>query len=449
MWPARTQLGGKLLVEARPFRGLRYCPGVAPNIADLLAPPYDVISPEAQRFLLQRHPANIVRLELSQGRPDDTSQDDRYTRAAATLNRWLAEGILAVDPEPFFYVYDQEFFRGGRLLRRRSLMARVRLEPWVKGVMRPHEHTMTAPKEDRLQLLRHCRASFSPIFGLYRDPDAHLEGVISRVDSSAPLAQAREPGGERHTLYSLGDDASVATIRHLLSDRTLYVADGHHRYETALAYREERCTADWTGDEPENFAFMALTAAEDAGLVVLPIHRVVRLGAIPEDLPARFEGPFMVEDLGPVHGGRPLRDALTRLSEAGSGGPAYVAVGPGPSRLRLLRPRDPEALAASLPPGTPPAWRSLDVAILQHAVLDGLLGIGAARLDRGDALEYTEDGAEALEAVASGRAPLAFLVNATPVEQILAVADTGERMPQKSTFFYPKLATGLVMYPLA
>jgi uncharacterized protein (DUF1015 family) len=436
------------LADVRPFRGLRYCPGTAANLADLLSPPFDVISPEGQRFLLQRHPANIVRLELSQERPDDTPQDSRYTRAAATLNRWLAEGILAVDPEPAFYVYDQEFFRGGRLLRRRALLARVRLEPWDKGVVRPHEHTMTAPKEDRLQVLRHCRTSFSPVFALYRDPDGRLRTLIRQVDESAPLAQAHEPGGERHILYGLAGDASVGAIRDLLSDRTLYVADGHHRYETALAYREERRAAGWTGEEPENFAFMALTAAEDDGLVVLPIHRVVRLDAIPEDLPARFEGPFVVEDVGPVHAGGALRDALSRLSEAGSAGPAYVAVGPGPSRLRLLRPRDPVALAASLPPGTPPAWRSLDVAVLQHAVFDGLLGIGAARLDRGDALEYTEDGAEALEAVASGRARLAFLVNATPVEQILAVADTGERMPQKSTFFYPKLATGLVMYPL-
>ena len=436
------------MAEAQPFRGLRYCPGAAANLADLLSPPYDVISPEAQRFLLQRHPANIVRLELSPERPDDTPQDNRYTRAAATLSRWLTEGIVAVDAEPSFYVYDQEFFRGGRLLLRRALLARVRLEPWEKGVVRPHEHTMSAPKEDRLQLLRHCRTTLSPVFALYRDPDGRVRAAISRVDGAAPLAQALEPGGERHTLYGLSDDASVGAIRDLLSDRTLYVADGHHRYETALAYREERRAAGWTGEEPENFAFMALTAAEDDGLVVLPIHRVVRLSAIPEDLAARFEGPFAVEDLGPVHAGGPLRKALDRLSEAGGKGPAYVAVGPGPSRLRLLRPRDPAALAASLPPGTPPAWRSLDVAILQHAVLDGLLGIGAARLDRGDALEYTEDGADALEAVASGRAPLAFLVNATPVEQILAVADTGERMPQKSTFFYPKLATGLVMYPL-
>jgi uncharacterized protein (DUF1015 family) len=436
------------LADVRPFRGLRYRPGVAASLADLLAPPFDVISPEAQRFLLRRHPANIVRLELGEERPDDTPQDNRYTRAAATLSRWLAEGILAIDPEPAFYLYDQEFFRGGRLLRRRSLLARVKLEPWEKGVVRPHEHTLIAPKEDRLQLLRRCRTSFSPVFALYGDPDGRLRAAASQAARAASLAQAREPGGEAHTLYGLDDEVATSSIRDLFRDRTLYVADGHHRYETALAYREERRTPHWSGEEPENFVFMALTAAEDAGLVVLPIHRLVRLTAIPDDLAARFEGVFLVEDLGPVRTGGPLRDALARLSEAGSEGPAYVAVGPGPSRLRLLRPRNPEALRACLPLGTPPAWRDLDVALLQYAVLEGLLGIDAARLARGDALEYTEDAAEALEAVASGRAPLAFLVNATPVEQILAVADAGERMPQKSTFFYPKLATGLVMYPL-
>jgi uncharacterized protein (DUF1015 family) len=436
------------LADVRPFRGLRYRPGVAANLGELLAPPFDVISPEAQRFLLQRHPANIVRLELGEKRPDDTPDDNRYTRAAATLSRWLAEGILAIDAEPSLYVYDQEFFQSGSLLRRRSLLAGVRLEPWNKGIVLPHEHTMTAPKEDRLQLLRQCRTSFSPVFALYRDADGVLGSAISRADKTAPLAQAREPGGERHTLYSLADEASVGAIRDLFRDRTLYIADGHHRYETALVYREERRTSDWTGEEPENFAFMALTAAEDPGLVVLPFHRLVRLTTVPDDLTDRFAGPFLVEDLGPARAGHPLRDALSRLSEAGGKGPAYVAVGPGPSRLRLLRPRDPEALAASLPADTPPAWRTLDVALLQYVVLDGLLGIDAARLASGDALEYTADGAEALEAVASGRAPLAFLVNPTPVEQILAVADAGERMPQKSTFFYPKLATGLVMYHL-
>jgi len=436
------------LADVRPFRGLRYRPGVAANLADLLAPPFDVISPESQRFLLRRHPANVVRLELGEERPDDTPQDNRYMRAAATLGRWLAEGILAIDPKPAFYVYDQEFFRGGRLLRRRSLLARVRVEPWEKGVVRPHEHTLITPKEDRLQLLRHCRTSFSPVFALYRDPDGRLRAAASQAARAAPLAQAREPGGETHTLYSLADEASIGAIHDLFRDRTLYVADGHHRYETALAYREERRTPHWSGEEPENFAFMALTAAEDAGLVVLPIHRVVRLTAIPDDLPARFEGLFLVEDLGPVRTGGPLRDALARLSEASSRGPAYVAVGPGPSRLRLLRPRNLEALRASLPPDTPLAWGTLDVALLQYAVLEGLLGIDAAHLARGGALEYTEDAVEALEAVASGRAPLAFLLNATPVEQILAVADASERMPQKSTFFYPKLATGLVMYPL-
>jgi uncharacterized protein (DUF1015 family) len=436
------------LADVRPFRGLRYRPGVAANLADILSPPFDVISPEAQRFLLRRHPDNVVRLELGEERLDDTPQDNRYTRAAATLSDWLSEGILAVDPEPAFYLYDQEFFRGGRLLRRRVLLARVRLEPWEKGVVLPHEHTLIAPKEDRLQLLRHCRTSFSPVFALYRDAYGRVRAAAGQAARAAPLAEAREPGGETHTLYGLADDAATDSIHDLFRDRTLYVADGHHRYETALAYRGERRAANWSGEEPENFVFMALTAAEDPGLVVLPIHRMVRLATIPDDLPARFEELFLVEDLGPVRSGGPLRDALARLSEAGSREPAYVVVGPGPSRLRLLRPRDVEALRASLPPNAPAAWRDLDVALLQYAVLEGLLGIDADRLARGGALEYTDDGAEALEAVASGRAPLAFLLNATPVEQILAVADAGERMPQKSTFFYPKLATGLVMYPL-
>ncbi len=432
------------MAEVRPFRGLRYRPDVVGDLGSVLAPPFDVIDAAEQVKLHRRSPYNIVRLELGEVRPDDGPQDNRYTRAAATLSEWLRSGVLVRDERPALYVYVQEFESGGRRLRRTTLFARLRLEPWEAGVVRPHEETMAAPKQDRLQLMRHLRANVSPVFMLYRDPERRVRRLLS-ADGVA-LAEAETPDGQRHSLSALTDSAALDAVSSALADEPFYIADGHHRYETALAYRDERRAqaGEWSGDEPENFAFVGLTAVEDPGLALLPIHRLVRPPSIPQDLIQRLERLFNIAEVVHESGdGAHVSHLVTRLADEGASGTAIGALGLEQGRLHLLTPKDPAA-ARSLMPRHSQAWQELDVNVLEYALLGEIVGLTG---EAPGAIDFTEDPERASREVEAGRWPLAFLLNGTGVDQVLAVADAGERMPRKSTFFDPKLGTGLVLNP--
>lgn len=300
---------------------------------------------------------------------------------------------------------------------------------------------MAGPKEDRLQLLRRLRANVSPIFALYRDPGGRVAGLVSRAGE--PLIDAVTPDRQRHTLRPLTDAVAIAAVSAALRDGPLYIADGHHRYETALAYRDERRqqASAWTGEEPENFVLVALTAVEDPGLTLLPIHRLVRPPSLPPDLVERLTRYFEVEDTTPKsYDGTALLRLLARLAAAGRSGSAIGALGLEEGRLHLLRLRD-AAGARALMPARSPAWQALDVNVLEYVILREALGLNGS-----GAVEFTEDPERALREVEAGRWPLAFLLNQPRVEQVLAVADAGERMPKKSTYFYPKLSTGLLLY---
>ena len=432
------------MAEIRPFRGLRYRPEAVGDVGTALAPPFDVIDAEEQASLHERSPYNIVRLELGQDRPDDTPSENRYMRAAATLRDWREASVIIQEERPAFYIYHQEFRHEARSRRRTALLARVRLEPWEAGVVRPHEETGAAPKADRLQLLRHLRANVSPVFCLYRDAEGRIERLLAA--EGAALADATTPDGQRHSLFAITEPAVIEALSAAMRELPLYIADGHHRYETALTYRDERRkeASAWTGDEPENFVLVALTAVEDPGIVSLPTHRLVRPPSLPSDIIQRLTRFFHVEETTPKsYDGTALLRLLARLNAAGASGTAFGALGLEEGSLHLLTLADPGA-ARSLMPQRSEAWRTLDVNILEYAVLRDTLGLTEKAAD---ALDYTEDAEHALRAVESGRWPLAFLMNQTPVEQTLAVADAGERMPRKSTFFYPKMATGLVLNP--
>ncbi len=433
------------MADLRPFRALRYRPETVGDLGLALAPPFDVIDAEEQRSLHGRSPHNVVRLELGEERPDDGPQENRYTRGVATLRDWRRSGVLIQEEQPAFYIYVQEFEHEGRRRRRTLLLARLRLEPWQSGTIRPHEETGAGPKEDRLQVLRHLRANVSAIFALYRDP----EGSIGRLlqTSGTPLVDADTPDGQHHSLFVLTDTSTIEAVSAALRDVPLYMADGHHRYETALAYQDERQAqaSDWTGEEPENFVLTALTAIEDPGLTLLPTHRLVRPPSLPPDLAQRLERFFHVEDTTPKsYDGTALLRLMARLAAATTGrGTAIGALGLEEGRLHLLTLKDVAAARALMPQSASGGWQALDTNVLEYAVLRETLGLdgGAA-----GAFDYTDDAGRALQEVESGRWPLAFLLNPTPVEQVLTVADAGERMPRKSTFFHPKLATGLVLY---
>jgi uncharacterized protein (DUF1015 family) len=420
------------MAEVHAFRALRYTKKAQPEL--VIAPPFDVISAAEQQALYALSAANVVRVEYGEQRASDSPADSRYTRAAGHLARWQAEGILAQDDRPAIYAYQQRFSVGGRSHVRHAWFTALRLEEWSAGVVKPHERTLANPKADRLQLLRTTRTQVSPVYSLFRPRQS---GPVAMPEGE-PLMDF-EADGHRHTLSAIREKPEIAAFQRLLVSADVYIADGHHRYETALAYRDEvrARAAGWSGEEPENFVLMALTSYDDPGLVVLPTHRLVHRPA-PADVAERLQKHFAANEIpGDVE------SALAALGAADAG--SFVALGLLGERSHLLTVRDRAAIEALMPQEQSAAWKRLDVNLLQYGVLLDVFGIDDAALTAGDAVSYTQDADDAASALASGAATCAFLLQATPVEQVLDVADAGERMPQKSTFFYPKLPTGLVM----
>jgi uncharacterized protein (DUF1015 family) len=421
------------MAEIRGFRALRF-DGSVVDPANVIAPPYDVISTEQQRLLYARDPHNVIRIEYGETAPTDDTENNRYTRAAKDLVSWRSAGVLIRDQGHAIYRYRLSFEHGGKKYTRDHVFAAVRLEPWSRGVIKPHEHTLAAPKSDRLELLRATRTQVSPVYSLYRPRTA----APTAPKAAGKPVYAFESDGQRHELSAISDPADVSAWTTLLGESDVYIADGHHRYETALAYRDERLArvTTWTNSEPDNFVLMALTDASDPGLVVLPTHRVIHREPPPDAL-ARAAQFFDVADAGSPD---PPGDGTLATQ--------FVTVGLAAGRVHRLTLRDRAAVEALMPPGQPDAWRRLDVNVLQYGLLGPVFGIDAEALAAGGAVTYTQDAAHAAKQVDLGAASAAALLRATPVDQILAVADAGGRMPQKSTFFHPKLPTGLVLYPL-
>nr|BBH95372.1 phosphatase [Thermogemmatispora argillosa] len=435
------------MADVRPFRGIRYAPEVVSDLGQVLCPPFDVISPEAQERYYARHPYNMIRLELGREFPDDTSLNNRYTRAAQTFAEWRREGVLRQDPVPSYYLYQQRFSYGGQSYTRTGLVARVRLEPWSARVVLPHELTLSKPKDDRLQLMRACAANFSPIMAWYEDPQARLRRLLQPYAERAEV-QVRDELADEHRLHPITDPQQIALIQDFFSQRQLFIADGHHRYETALSYREEIRELH-RGLDPEdgaNFVMMVLIDVDDPGLLVLPTHRLLS-GLSAEQLqrlsPTHLSRYFQVEHLEGESGrGAAL---VRRLAEAGRAAPAFALLTNEGSWLLTLTEAGRARMAES---GRAPAWNALDVAIAHRLLLEELLGLSAEDVSAGRYLRYTHETEEALAALPRGEAQAVLLLNPTPVRQVCEVARADERMPQKSTYLYPKLASGLVIHPL-
>ena len=426
------------MAEVRPFHGLRYSAHLDQSL--LIAPPYDVISARLQEELYERSPHNIVRIEYGRQQPGDDGASNRYTRASADLAAWRAAGVLRRDEAPAIYAYTQSFSWGGRSYDRRAWFVALRLEPWETGVVKPHERTLSGPKADRLDLLRRTRTQISPVYGIVKFADGTPD-----VAPGTPLVEF-EADEQRHALSALTDAAAIEAIQRAVVDAGVYIADGHHRYETALGYRDEvrANAAGWSGDEPENFVLMALTPADDPGLLVLPTHRMIQPYSWPENALERLAWHFEIEDLGHAD----VNYAAGLLKSARRDAPAFIAIGLAHGALHLLTLKDRGAVEHMMPAGQPAAWKRLDVNVLQYGVLQDVFGIDEPMLKEGNVVTYTQDAREAAQAVSSGQARIAFLLNPTPVSAVMAVADAGARMPQKSTYFYPKLPTGLVMRAL-
>ena len=431
------------MAEIAPFRGLRYDLARVGDAARVLAPPYDVISESEHLDLEARHPQNVVRVELPRG-----EGDARYKNAAKLLDAWIAEGILRRDPEPALYPYEQAFSwpkngsggAPGRRYVRRGFFSLLRLEAFDARVVMPHERTLSGPKEDRRKLLRATRTHISQVFGLYRDPQAASLAPFGSIWDAPPVLDAVTADGIRHRLWMVDDRARVAQVAEALRGRQILIADGHHRYETMLGLRDELRPADRApGHSGADWGAVFLARAEDSGLLVLPTHRLVR------NLPA-FDMAALRVAAAPAFDVAQSDDAdaasiEARLQREGERRVTFAVRGAGERRTTWLGLKDGVDLSAL---GSP-ALRELDVTVLHGVLLGPLLGIDAGAMAKQAYLGYTHSTDEALAAVRTGQAQGAFFMNATRVEDVLQACEEGSILPQKSTYFQPKLATGLVM----
>ena len=422
------------VADVRPFRALRYAPDL--DLAAAICPPFDIISPERQRELHDRAPYNAVHVELAIG-----DGDKRYENAAAALKSWRDDGTLRKDEAPSFYLYQQQFRHGDTTYKRRMLFARVGLQPWSDGVVLPHEQTFGAPKADRLKLLQATRVNSSPVFLTYRDQNNSIESTLTRVEEGDPAVSFEADDGQRHSLWLIADESLTSSLRNAFTEEKLYIADGHHRYETALGFRDDSRSNGWTGEEPENFALVALSSASDPGLLVLPIHRVTAAGGDWTKVIARIEPLFKIDRFDSL-------DALSEALSQAAPSQAFGLIAKDEAKPMLLTVADKATIDSLLPQDRSPEWRALDYAVANHVMMQHCLGVSETEMTDHSSVWFTEDPAEAEATVRAGRGRYAVLLNPVPVKSVLDLAETGERMPQKSTFYYPKVPTGLLFNPL-
>ena len=430
-----------------PLRGLRYDPKHVGALSQVIAPPYDVIDAALQNELYERHPANVIRLELNREEPGDDERSNKYTRAAKFLREWRKQGVVMQEPAAALYVYHQEFEVEGRSFVRRGVMARVRLERFGTGSIHPHEETMSGPKQDRLLLTRACRANLSQVFGLYPDPAGEVQAVLDAAVEGQPPLEATDHLGVRSRMWPVSAEGMATEVAGLMGPKPVFIADGHHRYETACNYRDEVAAA-WAAehggqplpaDHPANFVLMMLVGMSDPGLVVLPTHRLFVEPAVAtlKDLQARLGDAFVTR---PAATGPEAAPAVWAEIEAENeqGTLGLYTAGDRTWTLARITPAG-RARMDAVAADHGPAWRSLGVSIL-HRLLVGEL-LGAKQIPTPGYVHLVR---EVVEGLGTGKYPLAALVMPATVADIRAVSETGERMPAKSTYFYPKLASGLV-----
>lgn len=431
------------MAEIAPFRGILYTQKAgAPD--KLLAPPYDVISPSEREKLAALDEHNCVRLILPAG-----EGDEKYARAAELLHQWIDSGILARDDEPALYRYHQTFTAEGRTATRKGFICRIRLARFDERIVLPHERTLAGPKADRLKLKRATRAHLSQVFGLYADAERLSDRPFVAVEATTPALHGTTSDGVEQKLWRLTDRAAQAEVVKLLADKKIYIADGHHRYETMLALRDE-LRAESHGDRSSSVEFGTIFLAnmDDPGLLVFPTHRVVH--GLPNFDAAtvleRARKYFTVEESAI----EPAAATREKLAHKGQSAPTFALAHHGSIAYLTLR-RDVDL--SNLPSLRGPAvLRTLDVTLLHALIIEDILGIDRAAQEKQTNLRYVKDTQQALDEAGNSQSGpsvnAVFIMNPTPVAHVKAVADAGEVMPQKSTFFYPKLASGLVINPI-
>jgi uncharacterized protein (DUF1015 family) len=421
------------MARVEPLHALHYDPAVAGPLQALAAPPYDVIDPAQRAELQSRSPYNVVAIDL----PEDPDGGDIYAHAAELLAQWQAEGAVVRDDEPALWALVQDYTGpDGRRLTRNGFFARVRVEDYGPGTIRPHERTHPGPREDRLRLTRATQANLSAIFSLYSDPDLTAWRALEPATGEEPFGELTEPDGTHNRLWRVTDPDAIATASAALEDVELLIADGHHRYETARVYADEI-----GGEGPHRYVLMCLVALQDEGLTVFPTHRLVdglKDTDKPEALAATLRAAFDIE---------PIETADLVPPDDGGG----IQMGYMDSHFRRafrLTLKD-QSIADDALADMPEPYRRLDTAVLEALVLKGPLGLGEDDISHLHGLGYARSFEEARELVESGTFDAGFFLRGIPVTQIQEIAAAGVNMPPKSTYFFPKVPTGLLFHPLS
>jgi len=436
-------------MEIKPFKALRFDSSVVGDVGKCIAPPYDVIDADMQQKLYDRSEYNVVRIIKGKIFPEDTEENNQYTRATQFLNTLIETGALKPDAQEAIYAYVQDFGIGLESFRRSSLVVLGRLEEFGHGVQ-PHERTLEAPKADRLRLMRAKATQFGQIFMLYDDPEEIAEAIIDKVLGESALVAFTDDDGVRHRLFAIVGRGDIDAVVKMMADKTLIIADGHHRYETALNYYRE------TRNPAAAYRMMTIVNMRNKGLIILPTHRLVAnvTGFDVDRLIGRIKDTFDITRY-PFADSDDRSSARQKMfehmrSEFKKGRNAFgIYAGDNVFYAAVLKDR---RIMASAQPQSSDANRNLDVSVLHKLILEEVLGIGAKQLANQSNIEYVKDIGDVIDKtidkVDGGESQVVFFMNATRIEQVKVVAGAGEKMPQKSTFFYPKIYTGLIVHKL-
>jgi len=441
------------MAEIYPFQGIRYNQRLVTDLSKVICSPYDTITPKKQRELYRRNECNFVRLDAPLGSADDKCEDSKWQRTAATMEDWLDKGILQVDEVPAIYLHDYYFTYLGKEYMRRGIIAVVRLEEWDKMIVRRHERILPELKKARLSQVRAMKANTSPLLAFFRDQGGRGSSLLSAAELGRPIISLSSNTAEgRHNVWSITEPKLIGRICSSLAEKPLYIADGHHRYEAALAYRAERHASypSASRDDACNFVMMTLTSVSDPGLIVRSFHRLIRgipesvLGGLLTGLKAFFEVEEWPLDMPNVW---PKVDGL--LADMNPDKPDEVVMvlfGLASDKLVVLRVGDFAAISRAMPASQSEEYKKLDVSIADQIIVKKLLQITGSKREK--LLAFSLDRRDAVRKVMGNKYQLALLLRATRVEHVMKIADAGETMPEKSTRFYPKPPTGFVFYRL-
>lgn len=440
------------MATVMPLRGIRYNPEKITDSADVTTPPYDVISPDEQTAFYEKHPNNFIRLILGRAEAADTARDNPHTRSAACYRQWMAEGILRQDEQPALYLKSTTYVHEGKAMTRYGLLARIGIEPFEKRIILPHEKTYSKVRSERLELMKATRYNHCPIFSLYPDDGATLSTLEQAVDLSAPIVDFRDEQGLRHRLWRILDPAVHNRVTEAMKDKRLLIADGHHRYETALSYRKYLKETDpsFSDRHPANYVLMYLCSMSDPGLIILPAHRLLKslnAGELQRAL-EKARTYFDIAEYPHTPGDRRQVEQafLADLDKGADRQCIGIYAHKSPVfHLLTLRAGVMDRLFAD---ELDESLRSLDVTVLTRLVFMKILGFDQKRMDNEQLFGYASTAGEAMEAIDSGTYDAAFILNPTRMEQVEEVARKGLNMPRKSTYFYPKVRSGLVMNTL-